>query len=110
MFVFWVIHVFCKMMGYSEGELLKLSIKDLTATIDIDASNKLITNVIARAGSQDTLEKTYVRKDKSEFFGLVKVNAKKFPNGEIYNVAVTVDVSKGHESVIEIEKSRVSIA
>ncbi len=57
---------FCEMLGYSEAELLELTIADVTHPDDTGQSNKLRDRLLADDGaSSPSIEKRYLRKDGS---------------------------------------------
>jgi diguanylate cyclase (GGDEF)-like protein/PAS domain S-box-containing protein len=91
------IHVnrqFCEMLGYSEDELLELSIKQVShpddSTISDAARRKL------RNGEIDSfkIEKRYLRKDGSTIWVALSVAMMRDPQGEpLYDVSVIEDIS-----------------
>ncbi|MGE4442428.1 MAG: EAL domain-containing protein [Desulfomicrobium sp.] len=66
---------FSELMGYSEAELATLSPRDLVHADDMRASEGAMAPLAAGARKEVTLEKRYVRKDGSVFWGLVTISA-----------------------------------
>lgn len=66
---------FSELMGYSEAELATLSPRDLVHADDMRASEEAMAPLAAGARKEVTLEKRYVRKDGSVFWGLVTISA-----------------------------------
>jgi two-component system, cell cycle sensor histidine kinase and response regulator CckA len=56
---------FCDFLGYSEAELLGLTIRDITPVEDLDRSLRNMEDLWTREIQASTIEKRYVRKDGS---------------------------------------------
>jgi PAS domain S-box-containing protein len=54
---------YCKILGYSESELLKLNFEDVTYADDVELSFSCVRQVMVNNCQQCTFEKRYVRKD-----------------------------------------------
>jgi PAS domain S-box-containing protein len=65
---------FCKILGYSESELKTMSYKDITHPDELDESSRLVEDLKAGNISYFSLEKRYLKKDKSVIFGKVTVS------------------------------------
>lgn len=65
---------FCKILGYTESELQKMTIEDITHVDDLKESNQYIKDLYDGKISYFSLEKRYIKKDKSEIFGKVIVS------------------------------------
>jgi PAS domain S-box-containing protein len=73
---------FCRILGYSEDELRKLTFRDLTFKADLRESTIKMSELENDAISSFTLEKRYVRKDGSIIDGRIMVNAVRDQNGK----------------------------
>ncbi|MEM9266947.1 MAG: PAS domain S-box protein [Cyanobacteria bacterium P01_F01_bin.13] len=69
---------FCEMTGYSESELLKMTVADLTHSEDMLASSQSIQQLYAEHKYHFTIEKRYVRKDSSWFWAQTTVYTVRF--------------------------------
>jgi PAS domain S-box-containing protein len=68
-------NAFCKILGYTENELQKMTFKDITHIDDINESNKNIHDLSIGKISSFTQEKCYIKKDKNVIVGKVIVSA-----------------------------------
>jgi PAS domain S-box-containing protein len=66
---------FCKILGYTENELQKMTFRDITHIDDLKESNNKIDDLNSGKISYFTQEKRYVKKDKSVIIGKVTVSA-----------------------------------
>ena len=85
----------CKIVGYSEEELLKMKFQDITHPddlgIDVDETEKV------RVGALDTysMEKRYLRKDGSLVWVNRTVSAARHPNGQLKHfISVVEDITE----------------
>jgi PAS domain S-box-containing protein len=72
---------FCKILGYSEDELLKLTFKDITYPADLKESVIKMGELENGKISSFLLEKRYVKKDGALVDGRVMVSMLRNPNG-----------------------------
>ena len=72
----------CRMLGYSEEELLALSFQEVTHWADLDADLTLVRDVLAGEIETYQLEKRYVRKDGTIVPALLSVSLVRDANGE----------------------------
>lgn len=63
-----------ELLGYSEDELSRLSVRDVTHPDDLPETTEELTRVIAGDSSGFDLEKRYVRADGSVIWGLLHVS------------------------------------
>jgi PAS domain S-box-containing protein len=83
----------CKMLGYTESELIGKSVADVTYRDDLKETMRLFQRMI-RAGKPFEVEKRYVRKDGSVLWADVSASAVREPNGKAQSaVAVIVDIT-----------------
>ncbi|WP_114240921.1 GGDEF and EAL domain-containing protein [Dyella sp. C9] len=97
----------CDMLGYSEQELLTLSLLDLTHPDDLAVSRELSSSL--RHGDRDTyqLEKRYVHRDGHSVYVLLSVSVVRNSDGEPYHaVAQIQDISqrKAYEEALFRER------
>ncbi len=85
---------FCKMMGYTEEELLGMGVLDLTHPDDVPSSIAAIQRLYSGECSNLNLEKRYLRKDGTTFFSDTTIYLLKLQNGEaIHSVGLVQDIS-----------------
>jgi PAS domain S-box-containing protein len=72
---------FCKILGYSEDELLKLSFKDITYPTDLKESVIKMGELENNNVSSFSLEKRYVKKDGAVMNGKIMVSVLRNQNG-----------------------------
>ena len=60
---------FCQMLGYSEAELRRRTLQDITHPDDSDESLKACRQLLAGEISSHTMEKRYIRQDGTIFWG-----------------------------------------
>ncbi|MGA2681578.1 MAG: PAS domain S-box protein [Candidatus Bathyarchaeia archaeon] len=73
---------FCRVLGYTEDELQKLTFKDITHPEDLKASALKMCELENGKISSFTLEKRYVKKDGAVINGKIMVNAVTDQNGK----------------------------
>jgi PAS domain S-box-containing protein len=62
---------YCRMLGYTEAELLTRTFRDVTHPADLDADLKLMQQVLQGKASHYRMEKRYVCKDGTVIWGLL---------------------------------------
>jgi len=83
----------CKMLGYTESELIGKRVADVTYRDDRKKTMRLFQRMI-RLGKPFEVEKRYVRKDGSVLWADVSASAVREPNGKAQStVAVIVDIT-----------------
>jgi PAS domain S-box-containing protein len=84
-----------KNFGYTREEMNKLSSKDLTHPDDYIKAEILFNKIIEGKTDRYQLEKRFVRKDKSFFWGEISVSAIKDNNGKTVNtIGIINDISE----------------
>ena len=73
---------FCRILGYTEEELRKLTFKDITYSEDLNASILKMRELGKGTIASFTLEKRYVKKDGAVIEGKIMINAVRGQNGE----------------------------
>ncbi len=90
----FVNQAFCDMLGYSEPELSRLSIWDVTDRETLEKSRRLFENMLA-TGEGYQLEKRLVRRDGSMFWVSVGTSALRDADGRIRGAtSVIVDITR----------------
>lgn len=85
---------FIDLIGYSEPELKKMNVKDISCPEDADASLKLMEQVNAGELDHFSVVKKYVKKCDMEFFAKTTVSALRDEHGEIqYQLALIEDIT-----------------
>lgn len=100
---------FCEMTGYSEDELLTISIADITHPDDREKNKEELERVLKRQSPGFRLEKRYVRKDGSIWWGDLTVNVCCDETGvPLWTMAVHYDVTdrKRVEAALRLSEER----
>ena len=103
----------CKLVGYSEAELLARTVPDITHPDDRDDSRELARRLDAGASDVFDVEKRYVRKDGTVVWVRTTVNAIRDEFGRpLRHTAVIQDLSarKQAEQALEASKARLQLA
>ena len=86
----------CQMLGYSESELLGMSLAGVTDPATLEPTLAAVRR-LAEGGSDFDIEKRYLRKDGSLLWASSSVNALRTPEGEYLGlVAVVLDITEQH--------------
>ncbi len=97
---------FCSMLGYTKEELLQLSIAEITSEEEIEATRQLYASIAEGRPARSVLEKTYVRKDGSRFWGELTVAPVRASDGSIlYFVTMVKDITERKQRAQELERS-----
>jgi PAS domain S-box-containing protein len=95
----------CKMLGYTESELIGKSVADVTYRDDLKKTMRLFQRMI-QLGKPFEVEKRYVRKDGSALWADVSASAVREPNGKAQStVAVIVDITARKKVEEALQKS-----
>lgn len=85
---------FCRITGYDESELLKLTFYDITHPDDRDASLEIHSRLVARETDVIRSEKRYLKKDGSVIWVSVTVTSNYDDTGAfMFNLAIVEDIS-----------------
>jgi PAS domain S-box-containing protein len=99
---------YCKMLGYSREELLKMSFMDFTHPDDRQKNAELYNKIVKGEISFFDIEKRYIRKDGRTIYVLLRSNLVRDDQGNpLFEIAVVEDVTerkKAEEAVKESEK------
>jgi PAS domain S-box-containing protein len=96
----------CKMLGYTESELIGKSVADVTYGDDLEKSTRLFQRMI-KFGKPFDVEKRYSRKDGSVLWAAVSASAVREPNGKVQStVAVVVDITARKKVEEALQKSK----
>jgi PAS domain S-box-containing protein len=74
---------FCRILGFSEEELRKLTFKDITHPDDVNDSTSRMGELVSGRISFFRQEKRYIRKDETVIYGKVTVSAIRNKEGEL---------------------------
>ncbi len=95
----------CKMLGYTQSELIGMSVADVTYRDDLEKTMRLFQRMI-QLGKSYEIEKRYVRKDGSVLWADVSASAVREPNGKAQStVAVIVDITARKKVEQALQKS-----
>ena len=103
----------CKLVGYSEAELLGRSVLDITHPEDRDGSRELGERLVAGESDVFDVEKRYVHKDGKAVWARTTVNVIRDASGRpLRNIAVIQDINarKQAEQDLYASKARLQLA
>jgi diguanylate cyclase (GGDEF)-like protein/PAS domain S-box-containing protein len=84
----------CEMLGYSEAELLELTVADITHPDDAGATDELREQLRSGAIKSFKLEKRYLRKDGTSLWVGLTIAQKRDKRGQpLYDVSIVEDIS-----------------
>jgi PAS domain S-box-containing protein len=97
---------FCRILGYSESELQKLTFREITCSEDIKSSNRLMAELVSGKTSFFNVEKRYIRKDGAIIDGRATVSAMRDKTGKpVLFIAELEDITEHRKAKRELEES-----
>ena len=85
--------IFCDIVGYSQQEMLKLTFQDLTHPDDLGPDLKNVQRLLDQDIETYSMEKRYIRKDKSIVWINLAVSLVRKDSGKpLYFIAVVEDI------------------
>jgi PAS domain S-box-containing protein len=101
----------CRILGYTESELLTNTFQVLTHPEDLAHDIALVHRAIAGEISHYEMEKRYIHKDGGTVWALLTVALVRGVSGEpLYFVSQIHDISERRQAQIEIERARVELS
>jgi PAS domain S-box-containing protein len=101
----------CRILGYSDTELLATSFHPLTHPEDLGPSVALVNRAIAGEIAHFELEKRYIHKDGRDVWAILNTALVRGISGDpLYFVSQIHDISERMQSQIEIERARVELS
>jgi len=103
----------CKLVGYTEAELISRTVFDITHPDDRDHAHELLRRMIAGESAVFDLEKRYIRKDGNAVWARVTANVVRDGSGRpLRNIAVIQDINarKQAEQALQTSKDRLQLA
>lgn len=99
---------FCSLLGYSEEELLGISFRDFTYPEDVEKDNSLFAFLTSGVIETYKMEKRYVRKDGTFFWGLLTTWMATQNDGTdtIVGMVQNIDADKREELALQERKER----
>ncbi len=102
----FVNRMFCKMLGYSESELVGKTVQEITYADDVEKTMRIFQRV-CRKGESSVIDKRYVCKDGS----IIWVNVCDAPERDAtgrpkFVVAVVVDITERKKAEAALQKSK----
>jgi PAS domain S-box-containing protein len=95
-----------KMLGYSAAELRERTLFDLTHPEDLERNRQLYEEMRAGRRSSYQIEKRYIRKDGSVFWGLLTVHALRDESGRAtHHIGLVEDISEHRRAQEALQKS-----
>ena len=87
--------IFCDIVGYSQQEMLRLTFQELTHPDDLEPDLKNVQRLLDQDIETYSIEKRYIRKDKSTVWINLSVSLVRKESGKpLYFIAVVEDISK----------------
>jgi PAS domain S-box-containing protein len=84
----------CKILGYTEKELLKLTFQDITYPTDLEADLKLLEELIKGKRDSYTMEKRYFHKNGEIVYVILGVSMVRDENGKtLYFISQIIDIT-----------------
>ena len=81
----------CALTGYSEEELLKLRVRDVTHPEDRESDGKLFQRVIRGSQPDYQIEKRYIRKDGTQIWVSINMTVVRSPHGRPLRTMATIE-------------------
>jgi PAS domain S-box-containing protein len=103
---------FCRMIGYLEKEIIGRTFKELTHPDDLEASKKFMKKLSAAEIDQFSLEKRYLKSDKTVIWGATTVKAIHDKSGKVVSYLVMVqDITdrKLSEALLSEERQKIKV-
>lgn len=95
---------FCRLVGYTPGELRDLTFQDITHPDDLEADTELLGQLKAKKVLHGQLDKRYIRKDGKPVWVNLNVASKVTQDGDLaYFIVIIVDIQarKAAEDALE---------
>jgi len=100
----------CAIVGYQRDELLQLNFRDITHPADLDANLNYVRQLLAGEIQTCTLEKRYLRKDRSVVWINMALSLVRTGTGQPkYFISVVEDITARRESEQELQRLRVQL-
>ena len=101
----------CRILGYSDAELLGYTFQALTHPEDLEPDLALVRKALAGEISHFEMEKRYIHKGGREVWTLLTAALVRGISGEpLYFVSQIHDISERRQSQIEIERARIELS
>jgi PAS domain S-box-containing protein len=98
---------YCQMLGYSQAELHTKKICDITHPDDCDEVNTARRQLLEGAISSHSMEKRYIRKDGTMFWGRLNRSLVRDHNNQPrFFIAVLEDINKGKQAEAALRESQ----
>jgi PAS domain S-box-containing protein len=88
----------CRMLGYSEAELLGRNVREVTHPDDVAADNRAIRQLASGERHEYVRDKRYLRKDGSPVWARLRVAASTDATGETLFVSHVVDITEARRA------------
>ncbi len=96
----------CDIFGYSQEEIVNLSIADVTYSEDLDADRENVRRMVANEIQSFSIEKRYIRKDGSLIWGNLTVSLAREASGEPkYLIGVVEDITDRKQAELALQES-----
>ena len=92
---------FCRMLGYSREELVRLTWPEMTHPDDLNADLNLFNQVLAGERDSYELEKRFIRKDGQVIYTLLYATCQRNPDGTIHHLLASfIDITERKQAEI----------
>jgi len=97
----------CDSLGYTEDELLGLSVEDITYQEDIEISQQYLQSLADGEHQFYTLDKRYIRKDRSVFWANLSISLVRSEDGKPkYYISIVEDITERKSFEQELKDAR----
>lgn len=96
----------CRMLGYSEEEMLAMNMKDHTHPEDLEENLRTLDEFNTGLRKQVQFEKRFIHKNGSIVWGIVSVSLIQDLNGNNMQIVQVTDISRNHEAELKIKEER----
>jgi len=96
---------FQDMLGYTEAEMVHMGFEAITHPDDMDAERELVMKLRAGEINEYQIEKRYVRKDGSLFWGRLSASIVRADDRVAYGIAIVEDIHERKEAELALRRS-----
>jgi two-component system sensor kinase FixL len=101
----------CAIVGYRRDELLRLTFQDITHPEDLEKDLMLVPQLLSGELNTCSLEKRYIRKDRSAIWVILTVSLVRTASGDpLHFIAVVEDVTERKHAEAELLRQRLELA
>jgi PAS domain S-box-containing protein len=95
---------YCRMLGYSEEELMTMKVVDVTHPDDIEQDRKHLKKMAKGEGDRFTVEKRFIKKNKEILWGELSVSSVRDEDGDLlYFISMVQDITERKREEEEVK-------